>query len=167
MPWQTMTAASALLAYDAADFNKIVDNLSYLKAGRPSGYQDASTAAWTIAAGAGTFEDDSDAANFLLTVVVSVQSTVRIFASARWYSDTARTSAFKMRVHNATAGTSSVDNGYAGTGTVSNRECYVVMGEFTGLAAGTHVFILEGARASATDTVVVEDRVMVGLVMAE
>lgn len=169
MPWQTMTTptAGAGNEYTAADMDKIVDNISWLKAARPMIEHDSSTTSWSISSGAWVFEDDGDTANFKLDVTITETSTITVIAFMRWTSDTVRDQAFKARIKNHTDTAYGNDNGYAGTSNADRYEFYVAYGQFSGKTAGTYEFRLQGARNNGFDTVTIDDRQMCAIITTD
>lgn len=171
MPWTAMTAASAGVAYTAADFNKIVDNLTWLYAQRsiPLAGYDQSVAAWAIAAGAGAFEADGDAANFKVAITNAVTCSFFAVGVVRWSSDTARDSSLKMQLEitDGVTPANGDDNGYQGTSNVGNKECYIVTGSWAAKAADTWTVTMRGARNNADDTVTIVDRSLIVFAFAD
>jgi len=171
MPWQALTAAAAGVAYTAADMNKVVDDLTWLNAQRPIplGGHDSGTTSWAIAAGATTFEDDSDAANFKVAITTEVASTIVVLGIARWSSSVARDTAMKMRIKITDGVTPAygADNGEQGTSNVDNMELYTLMGLFSSVAADTWTVTMQAARNNAGDTVTIVDRQLVVFAFAE
>ena len=168
MAYTAPTAAVAGVAYTADDTNKIVDDMVFFYNNRPLANGDSSTAAWTITAGAATWEDDTDAANFYAQVVTPVASTVIVLAIARWSSDTTNDTAVEFRVKcvGAVTGTSyGATGGTQGTSNVDCKEQASIQGYFTALAADTYTFTLQAARNNAGETISISDRQIVAIVI--
>ena len=165
MAWTTLTTYSADEAVPAAQWNAMVANLSYLKAGRPQLHGDFTTTAWSLGGAAGAWEADGDAANFKLTIVLGQAGFIIVGTTVRWTSDAADNASTKFRIKCDDASTPvySTDMDYNTEPTADDNREYTCFGYFASLAAATYTVTLEGARRVITHTVGVSNRQLVAI----
>lgn len=169
MPWNTLTTYSAGEAVTSAEWNNLVENMSYLKAGRTRLAYDYGTASWSISAGAGTFQNDSGSAAFQLSITLADTGNILAMAVIRWESDTVRnlSTKFRFACDNGSSVVYGDDMDYISCNDVNNYRQYVCIGWFEDKAAATYTIYLQGARNTGTDTVNVENRTIAALSSSE
>lgn len=113
---------------------------------------------WNVSNAAGAWEADS--AGCTVSLTLEQTSTVIVIIACKWYVTAAADEAMKFRVENVTSGTYSDSCGLYGSANADNRETAVVVGMFTGQAAGTKVYRLNGSRVTSGYTVHVTARLI-------
>ena len=167
MPWNTLNTYSAEEAVPSAEWNNMVENLSYLKAGRTQLEYDFGNTAWTITADAGVWEADTDATNFKLTLALADTGDFLIVAIIRFKSDEIATFSAKYRIK-VTDGTTTwygPDLDYESELAVDYYRQYVTIAMFEDKAAANYTVTLQGAREDAADTVVAEERFLAAIII--
>jgi len=155
MAYVAPTAASAGVAYTAANMNVIKDDIIWLYNQRVLAGYDYSGTDWSPTAADATYEDDTDT-DCTVTVTLVATSTVLAFGMARITSDTARDESVKMRFK-GTGGTTN-EMGYGGFADANCRISYPLTGAWVHQGAGDFTVVLQAAQAEADDALTIEDR---------
>ena len=115
--------------------------------------EDYRTAAWTITAGAATYETDPALSVALTTDVIT---EILCVGMLRWTSDTVRVNSIIARawMDGATAGATT---GWISCGRANDYYQLTYATMYNAVAAGAHTFTFQAARNNAGDTVTLRD----------